>query len=289
MPLDKIAKNIIKKALKEDIGKKDITSLLSIPRQARGRARIIAKDKGVLCGFAIAREVFRQLDKKLKFKAFKKEGQTFLPGETIAVLNGNLQVIMAAERVALNFLSLFSGVASLTRKFVEKASGTKSKIMETRKTTPNLRDLEKYAVRIGGGINHRRNLAQAILIKDNHLLASGCINKGRINEERIKELILRAKKTRLKVEVEADSLKLFKKVIKYKPDIIMLDNFSLKDIKTAVALRNRNSAGIKLEASGGINLKKVRPIARAGVDFISAGALTHSPCAIDFSLELIRQ
>jgi nicotinate-nucleotide pyrophosphorylase (carboxylating) len=196
--------------------------------------------------------------------------------------------VLSAERVALNFLSLLSGIATATKTFVKRIKGTKAKILDTRKTTPNLRDLEKYAVRVGGGFNHRLSLVDAILLKGNHLRAGKFIRKGKLDEERMAKCIAYVKTLpAVKIEIEVETLEEFKKVIKYKPRVVMLDNFKPAQMKEAVRWRNRYFPRVKLEASGGINLKNVRKIAQTGVDFISVGNLTHSPKAIDFSLEIV--
>jgi len=288
MPLSKKISQIIKYALAEDIGGCDITTSLSISRKHQSQAAIFAKEKGILCGIEIAEEVFKQVDKKICFKALKKDTNRLKKGEKIALIKGETQSILAAERVVLNFLSLLSGVATSTNMLVDKTKNTKVKIMDTRKTTPLLRELEKYAVKTGGGINHRGSLAEGIIVKDNHLKAGKYFYRGRINEKKIEQLIARLReKTKLKIEIEIEDLKQFKEIIKYNPDIVLLDNFSLKDIKHAVRYRNENFPKITLEASGGINLNNAGAAARAGVDFISVGAITHSPKAIDFSLEIL--
>lgn len=279
---------IIKRALAEDIGKKDITTLLTVPFRQEAEAVIFAKEKGVLCGINIVWEVFKQKDKKIFFKSLKKDGDTFRKDEKVAYIRGDAHIILSSERVALNFLSLLSGISTLTKKFADKIKGTGVKILDTRKTTPNLRALEKYAVRIGGGYNHRMTLAQEVLIKDNHLRVARFINKERLDEERFRNSIFYLRKsTRSKIEVEVESMEVFKKVIKYKPDVVMLDNFSLAQLKKAVVQRDEYFPQVKLEVSGGINLNNVREVARAGVDFISVGMITHSPAAIDFSLEVL--
>ena len=278
MPLNNPTKLLIKKALTEDIGKCDLTTLITVKPGAQGRATIIAKSKGILCGLELAKETFKQVDKRLKFKAFKKDGLSFSKGQRIATLSGNFRSILTAERVALNFLSLLSGVSTLTRKFVDKTKGAKVRILDTRKTIPGLRALQKYAVRTGGGASHRQALDKGIIVKDNHL---------RVTEDKIKELILNLKKkTSLPLEIEVENIKEFKSVIKYKPDIIMLDNFPLSQVKVAVALRNQDFPKVKLEASGGITLSNLKPLVKTGLDFISVGALTHSAPIIDFSLEV---
>jgi nicotinate-nucleotide pyrophosphorylase (carboxylating) len=310
MLLNKKIKNIIALALKEDIGKRDITTLFTVAPYTKIEATIIAKEEGVLCGIELAKEVFSykfsynraKENEKVIFKCLKRDGETFQKNEKIAIIKGVARLILTRERVALNFLSLLSGIATLTRKFTEKVRGTSAKIMDTRKTTPALRELEKYAVKIGGGYNHRMNLNETILIKDNHLRAERIVYYSKshihkkktsfhwrkLDEEKIRKLIskLRALSS-TKIEIEVENLKEFKGVIKYKPDIVMLDNFSLPQLKKAVIFRNKHYPQIKLEASGGINLANVGATASTGVDFISVGSITHSPKAIDFSLEIL--
>lgn len=266
-------KTIIKQALKEDKAAGDITSRLWISPNQKVKAVIVAKEKGIACGLSVAGEAFRQMDKSLKFKACCRDGRAIKPGQRVALLCGKARSILGAERTALNFLSFASGCATLTHKFAARLKGTKTKLLDTRKTIPGLRKLQKYAVVCGGGHNHRKDLAEAVLVKDNHLKISG--------------LKLSLKKNPVKTEIEIDRMSQFKAAAACKPDVIMLDNFSLKDLKRAVILRDRLFPRIKLEASGGVNLKSIRKIAETGVDFISVGALTHSAKAIDFSLEII--
>ena len=287
MHLPKNYKLTVKNSLKEDIRKEDITTRLVIPKHLKGSAVIVPREKGILCGVSIAREVFYQVDKSLAFYSFKKEGSAFNKGEKVVKISGKMRSIITAERVALNFLSFLSGISTTTRQFVDKISLIKTKIMDTRKTTPTLRAFEKYAVRVGGGYNHRSSLSDAILVKDNHLHTAKYFGDKKIDKEKFKKFILLArKKTSLKIEVETETLSEFRQIIHYRPDVIMLDNFSLKGILTAVKLRNEYFPTVLLEASGGINLNNVLSVAKTGVDFISVGKLTHSPRAIDFSLEI---
>ncbi|UCG35801.1 MAG: carboxylating nicotinate-nucleotide diphosphorylase [Candidatus Omnitrophota bacterium] len=280
---------IVRQALREDIGKRDITTSFTIAALAKGEAAIIAKEKGILCGIKIAKEVFEELDPHHSFKSFLKDGQKFIKGKKIALIKGRLRAILTAERVALNLLALLSGIATATGELVEKIEATKVKLLDTRKTTPLLRDLEKYAVRIGGGYNHRSSLSDAIIIKDNHLRASKCTEKGKLNEKELAKTIqLIKKKTHIRIEVEVENLTEFKAVLSCKPQVIMLDNFSPAQLKEAVALRNKQFPSVKLEASGGITAANIHTVAHTGVDFISAGSITHSPKAIDFSLEITK-
>lgn len=285
MLLNKLIKKTLTQALREDIGKGDITTLFTVAPNLKVRAAIIAKENGILCGVDIIKGAF---PKDVRFKALKRDGSTIKKNQKIIILEGNARKIITHERVALNFLSRLSGISTLTRKFVEKTKRTNAKIMDTRKTTPTLRALEKYAVKVGGGLNHRMKLDEAILIKDNHLRAAKFIHKGKLNKAKLKNCIGRIrKKTSLKIEIEVENLKEFKAVLNLKPTIIMLDNFNLSSLKKAVRLRNHCCPKVKLEASGGINLNNVKRFAKAGVDLISIGAITHSAPTIDFSLEII--
>ena len=287
MSLNKHIQSVVKSALKEDGCQRDITTALAISSELKGKGVIVAQERGILSGIEVAKTVFKQLSKTIVFKALKKDGSAFKKGDKIAVIQGNLQTILTGERVALNFLSLLSGVTTLTKKFVEKIKGMKVEIKDTRKTIPNLRILEKYAVKAGGGCNHRISLSDGILIKDNHLKAAGYIHQGRLDKKRFGSLITTLKKkSSLKIEIEVENLGELKEVLKYKPDIIMLDNFSVKNLKSAVRFRNKYYSKIKLEASGGVNLKNIRAVASSGVDHISIGMITDSPKVIDFSLDI---
>ncbi len=288
MSLNKRIQLVVKNALGEDIKGGDITTSLSIPAKLKGEAWIVAQEKGILCGIATVKSVFRQLDKGIKFKVLKRDGSIFKKGDKIALIRGKMRTILTGERVALNFLSLLSGVSTLTKKFVTEVKGIKVQIKDTRKTIPNLRSLEKYAVKIGGGYNHRGSLSEGIIVKDNHLSAAGYIRNQRPDKEKISRLIAALKKRKpFAVEIEVESVKEFRIIAGYGPDIVMLDNFSVKDLKAAVKLRNEYYPKVKLEASGGINLKNVRAAAASGVDYISIGMITDSPCVIDFSLNIV--
>lgn len=285
---------LIRRALKEDIGKGDITSNLIIPKDLSVEAEIIAKEDGVLAGGDVARLVFHLADKRVKFISRLKDGARLKKGDTIAILKGPARSILKAERTALNFLGHLCGVATLTSQFVSKVKGTNAKIMDTRKTTPLLRALEKRAVKTGGGFNHRMGLYDQVLVKDNHIKILKILNSKSeiplgpeifsgqgLNKSKIQIL----KQKRIKIEIEVKNLQELKEALKAGPDIIMLDNVNLGQIKEAVRLRGRRN--IKLEASGGVNLKNVRTIAKTGVDMISIGALTHSAPTLDVSLEII--
>ncbi|RKY37979.1 MAG: carboxylating nicotinate-nucleotide diphosphorylase [Candidatus Omnitrophota bacterium] len=283
----KLAEELIRRALKEDIGKGDLTTSLCVSSSKKSKALILAKDRGVLCGIEIAKKVFKLLDPSLKFRNFKNDGDALTKEDRVAQSIGKATSILTAERTALNFLSLLSGIATYTRKFVDRIKDTKTKIMDTRKTTPTLRVLEKYAVRVGGGFNHRRGLWDGILVKDNHLKASKIVYKRRVNIKRLKQVFsLIRSKTDHKIEIEVESFEEFKKVVFIRPDIVLLDNFNLKAIRKSVEFRNKFFPDIKIEVSGRVNLGNVKKIAKLGVDFISVGSITHSPSSLDFSLEI---
>lgn len=266
-------KNIIKLALKEDIGSKDITTQKLIPADKFVKAQIIVREDCIVCGLGVASAAFKMVDKNIKFKILAKDGDFVKKGKVVAQLCGRARNILTAERVALNFLSLLCGISTKVKSFVNAVKPYKVKILDTRKTIPCLRPLEKYAVRAGGGFNHRMRLDEMILVKDNHLRIIGGINR------------LRPVNHKQKFEIEVESLLEFSCALKLKPDIIMLDNMNLKDIRKAVLIRN--SLTPKLEASGGIDLQNVKQFAKTGVDMISIGSLTHSVKSIDISLEVL--
>jgi nicotinate-nucleotide pyrophosphorylase (carboxylating) len=268
-------KDLVVAALKEDIGTGDITTETVIAQNKFIKAKILAKENLVVCGLNVASFVFRALDKDIKFKPLVREGNLVKKGRSIAIVSGRAKSILTAERVALNFLSLLSGISTKTRQYVIAVKPYKVKILDTRKTVPALRLLEKYAVRIGGGFNHRFSLDEMILVKDNHLKCIGGIKK------------LSGFSRKHRVEIEVKSLNELKKALMLCPEIIMLDNMSTKDIKRAVRIRNEVSAKTKLEASGGINLKNIKRTASCEVDMISIGDLTHSVKSADISLEVL--
>ena len=272
--------NIIDLALTEDISHGDITSEVLIPSELRGRASILAKEAGVLAGGEVARRVFLKVDPSLRAELLIKDSAKVQPGDIAATIAGKVISILKAERVALNFLSRLSGIASYTAQFVAEAKGLRVKISDTRKTTPGLRLLEKYAVRVGGGQNHRLHLGDGILIKDNHIAAL------RARGMSLEDIVAKAKQTLprgLTVEVEVSTSEEALAAASGGADIIMLDNMNPDEMHR---IRNLIPSHIKIEASGGIILNNVREVAASGVDIISIGALTHSPKALDFSLEL---
>ncbi len=269
---------LVANALKEDIGSGDLTTLLTVPEDCRAAGIFVAKEDFVLAGLEVARRAFLQLDPRAAWSAQAKDGDGVRRGDEFAEVRAEARAILSAERVALNFLQRLSAIATLTRRFVERARGGKAVIVDTRKTTPGLRLLEKYAVRVGGGSNHRFGLYDGILIKDNHLALGGDL----------KTLVARAKAGApllTKVEVEIEDLSQLEAAIEAGADIVLLDNMSPGQIREAAA-KARGRA--KLEASGGVRLENVAEYSAAGVDFISVGALTHSAGSVDISLRTVR-
>ena len=272
--------NIIDLALTEDVGHGDVTSEALIPPELHGKASILVKARGILAGSEVARGVFLRVDPSLKVEVLIKDGVKVKPGDIMATVSGRVTSILKAERVALNFLQRLSGIASQTARYVAKTRGLAANISDTRKTTPGLRLLEKYAVRMGGGQNHRFHLGDGILIKDNHLAALRALGMS------LKNIIAKAKQNApqgLTVEVEVNTVQEALDAAEAGADIIMLDNMSPDEMRRVVDLI---PSGVKTEASGGITLANVRAAAMTGVDVISIGALTHSPTALDISLEL---
>jgi len=271
---------LVERALAEDLSRGDVTTEALIADAQQGKASIRAKAKGIIAGTDVARQVFLKVDPELKIDILVKDGGEVNPGDVIAKIEGKAASILRAERVALNFLQHLSGIASETARYVEAVKGLPAQIIDTRKTTPGLRALEKYAVAVGGGKNHRMHLGDAILIKDNHLAAL------RSQELSIKEIVARARQKagdKLKIEIEVRSPREAAEAADAGADIIMLDNMNLDEMRQAVKLINGRAL---VEASGGITLDKVRPVAETGVDLISVGALTHSAKALDMSLQL---
>ena len=273
---------IIKNALKEDVGAGDITTKAIVGREQKAQGIIIAKGTGVIAGLFVAKEVFQQVDKRIKFVAKVKDGARVKKGKVIAALSGPARGILTGERVALNFLQRLSGIATLTKQFVSRVSRClpclpAGRILDTRKTTPGLRVLEKYAVKVGAGVNHRFGLYDAVLIKDNHIALAKGIRKSIV----VAKLTLPSRP----IEIECKTLAQVKQAIKAKANRILLDNMNLKTLRQAVKLCKK--AKIKTEASGGVNLQNVRRIAKTGVDYISVGALTHSAKALDISLKML--
>jgi len=272
----KETKALVAAALKEDDAKHDITTAATVVSDRRARCRLVARQTGVISGLALAREAFEQLDKAVTIRADHEDGARVKPQTPVMFLSGHARGLLSAERVALNFVQRLSGIATLTARFVEAIVGTGAHILDTRKTTPGWRRLEKYAVRCGGGLNHRMYLSSGVLIKDNHLAAVDG------------DIALAVKRARavapegIKVEVECDRLDQVRAAIDAGADIIMLDNMGLADLRQAVQLVDGRAV---TEASGGVNLDTVRAIAETGVNWISVGALTHSAPALDLALD----
>ncbi len=272
-------REIIKRALDEDIQSGDVTTKSIIPESVFGTGKFLVKANGVIAGLSVAQKVFQLGDAKTEFNIFIKEGEEVKPGEIIAEVKGKASPILTAERTALNFLQRMSGIATLTNKFVEEISHTKTKILDTRKTVPGLRLLDKEAVRLGGGINHRIGLFDMFLIKDNHIEIAGSITSAVEACRNFQQ----QKNSNLKIEVETKNLNEVKEAMACNVDIIMLDNFNTDLMQEAVLLIGGKSL---VEASGNVSLENVKEVAETGVDFISVGALTHSVKALDISLEI---
>ncbi len=272
---------LIEQALFEDVGFGDITSESLIPEEQLGRAELIAKESGIISGLDIVKLVFSSVDGQVTFEPSVEDGALVEKGVSIGQLHGPVRSLLIGERVALNFLQRMSGIATLTHKYVHAVAGTKARITDTRKTAPGLRVLDKKAVLDGGGINHRFALDSMVLIKDNHIAAAGGIRNAVLRCRQF----LKESNAEVKIEVETNSLEQVKQVLEIGGiDRIMLDNYPLELMKEAVALIN---GAVEIEASGGINLQTVRSVAETGVDVISVGALTHSPKALDISLEFL--
>ena len=267
---------IVKNALDEDGAFNDLTTIATVVSDRHARGRLVARDPGVVCGVPLALEAFRTLDPKVTIRVDREDGLRAREREIVLYLSGHARALLAAERVALNFMQRLSGIATLTSRYVEAVKGTRAKILDTRKTTPGWRLLEKYAVRAGGGTNHRLNLSSAVLIKDNHLAAVDG------------DVVLAVKRARdlappgTKIEVECDRLEQVSAALEASVDIILLDNMSNDQMREAVTLVNGRAI---IEASGGVTLDTVRGIAETGVDWISVGKLTHSAPALNLALD----
>jgi nicotinate-nucleotide pyrophosphorylase (carboxylating) len=269
---------LIETALKEDMPKGDITSESVIPAESESKAIILAKEEGILAGIDVAERVFSKIDPSVVFKKNLNDGQKFSKGQTLATIQGSSISLLKGERIALNFLQRMSGIATATQKFVRMLQGTETKILDTRKTAPGLRSLEKYAVRMGGGVNHRFNLSEMVLIKDNHLRIVGSISQAvKSAKERIKPGV--------RVEVEATSIEEVQEAVQSGADMIMLDNMTKEAMKEVV---KRVKGKVPLEVSGKVSLRRIKEIASLGVDFISVGSLTHSYKSVDISIEFLR-
>ncbi len=274
-------RELLRGFLKEDFGAGDITTEMVVPAGLRARGELIAKAPLILAGLDLFLEVFRLLDPSSVAEIARKDGEELCPGESPAQVRASARALLSGERVALNLLQRLSGVATLTRRFVREVAGTGAEILDTRKTTPGLRALEKYAVRVGGGRNHRKDLAEAVLIKENHIRLSGGVSAAL-------QAALPAKGRAAWIEIEVTNFDELRDALDYSPDVILLDNMSPARVRRSVehVRRAEDARRTRLEASGGITLANVREFAEAGVDWISVGALTHSAPAVDLSFEI---
>lgn len=273
-----IMDRLIKEALEEDIGNEDVTTNAVMPEYKRGRVKLICKQDGVICGLNVFERAFKLLDEHTIIEIFVKDGDSVKKGQRIAMVSGDIRVLLSGERVALNFLQRMSGIATYTRSVVNLLDGCKTKLLDTRKTTPNMRVFEKYAVRCGGGNNHRYNLSDGVLLKDNHIGAAGGVKKA-VEMARAYAPFVR------KIEVEVENLDMCREALDAGADIIMLDNMSVEDMKKAVEMIGGRAV---TECSGNITLENVTRIKETGVDFVSSGALTHSAPILDLSLKELR-
>ncbi|MDK1030552.1 MAG: carboxylating nicotinate-nucleotide diphosphorylase [Planctomycetia bacterium] len=275
-------------ALSEDIGTGDLTTDLLVAPDAEGIAYLVARQEGIVAGLTFAEAILHHVDQRLEFKALVEDGSRVKPGEALGEIRGLLCAMLTAERTVLNFLQLLSGIATTTRKFVEAVAGTVAKIYDTRKTTPGWRHLEKFAVRMGGGQNHRSGLHDAILIKDNHIACHG--NSARpVAVADVVRLARDRAPSDIPVQVEVENLAQLAVVLQARPDVILLDNMTLGQLREAVLRRDSlpdDGRRPLLEASGGITLRNVRSVAKTGVERISVGALTHSAPALDLAMEI---
>jgi len=280
MNLDEIIEN----ALKEDIGDGDITSLTILRKDIPGKARLKVKERGLLAGIPVAEKIFQKIDPSLNVTVFKKDGDRVKPGDIVLEVKGNMHSILAAERLVLNFMQRLSGIATFTSQVVAKLKGLNTRVLDTRKTTPNLRELEKYAVRIGGGVNHRMGLYDMMLIKDNHVDFAGGMIPVMIALDKYKSA---NRKSSVKVEIEVRNFDELTDVMEHGEELvdrIMLDNFTVEDLADAVAIIDGR---FETEASGGIQLSNIRKYAETGVDFVSVGALTHNFRSLDMNLKVV--
>jgi nicotinate-nucleotide pyrophosphorylase (carboxylating) len=267
----------VEAALREDLGSGDVTAAL-VPAAQQVRGRVITREEAVLCGREWAEETFRRLDPGVRLSWHAADGERVAAGQALFEIAGAARPVLTGERTALNFLQLLSGTATATRRFVDAVAGTGCRILDTRKTLPGLRSAQKYAVRCGGGDNHRMGLYDRVLIKENHIAAAGSITGA----------VAAARRTApgMMIEVEVESLAECAEALNAASDIVMLDEFSLADLQAAVALRRTRGAGAKLEASGSVSLESVRAIAATGVDYVSVGSLTKHVRAVDLSMRL---
>ena len=273
-------RDMVERALVEDLGHGDVTTDALIPPDARGQASVVVKADGVVAGLEVALEVFRQVDPSTQSRIRMEDGAPVSPGDVLADLEGSVAGILKAERVSLNFLQRLSGIATATAAYVKAVQGTKARIIDTRKTVPGLRQLEKYAVRVGGGHNHRYNLADGILIKDNHIAA---LRARELGLAEIVDLARERSPHTLRVEIEVETVEEAIEALEAGADVVLLDNMTPDEMRRVVEISGGRAL---LEASGGVTLDTVRAVAETGVDLISVGALTHSVRALDISLDM---
>lgn len=283
------AKELIRIALAEDLGQRgDVTTQALIPNHQSGSVQIVARAPGVLAGLPVAIMVFTEIDPAVNFTSLANDGDLLVPGQVIAEISGSLRSLLTGERTCLNFLTHLSGVATLTRRFVNAVAGTRTGIYDTRKTLPGWRALQKYAVAAGGGRNHRMGLGDMLLIKDNHLagwLAAAPDRNIAAAVRTARAWVMAHAGSPLQIEIEVDTLAQFAEALAGEPDMVLLDNMTVDDMRQAVVLRNARAPHVELEASGGVSLASVAAIAAAGVERISIGALTHSPPALDLAFD----
>ncbi len=270
--MEKELRDIVRNALEEDIKSGDITTEAVIPKGTKAISSILVKEDCIVSGLNVAEEIFRQLDGSIKFRYLKKDGEKAVRGDMIAEVSGDARALLTGERTALNFLQRMTGIATKTGRMAEAVKGSGTKILDTRKTTPGLRMLEKYAVRCGGGTNHRMGLYDQVLIKDNHIQAAGIANA-----------VALARKAGKKVEVEVTNIDQVKEALKAGADIIMLDNMETNEMKNAVSLIGKKAI---TEISGGVDEKRLKELVQVGADWISVGALTHSVKSVDISMTM---
>jgi len=265
-------------ALLEDLGNGDVTADL-IPKEAQSKAAILCREDAILCGTAWVDETFHQVDPTIKINWFYNDGDNVVANSVLCELSGQSRALLSAERVALNFLQLLSATATLTAIYVKAIADSQTKVLDTRKTIPGLRTAQKYAVTCGGGSNHRIGLYDRVLIKENHIMAAGSIGKA-VSQAKILH-------SSLLIEVEVETMDELKQAQRAGADIIMLDNFNLDDMHTAVIDNKKLNSNIKLEASGGVNLETIQAIAKTGIDYISVGEITKNIAAVDLSMRMI--
>lgn len=269
------ADELILSALKEDISSEDVSTNAVMPDYCLGEVELLCKEDGVIAGLPVFARVFELLDEKTEVTLFAKDGDTVTKGQKLGVIRGDIRVLLSGERTALNYLQRMSGIATYTRSIAVLFEGSKTKLLDTRKTTPNMRIFEKYAVKVGGGYNHRYNLSDGVLLKDNHIGAAGSVAKAVAMAKEYAPFVR-------KIEIEVENLDMFKEALAAGADIIMLDNMSVEDMKEAVRLAEGKA---EIECSGNVTRENVERLINIGVDYISSGALTHSAPILDLSLK----